>query len=93
MASSAALVQRALALLGEGEAGQARQLLEQAAALDPRDPVPRHNLAELSFRQGRFDQAQRLFEGVLAEHPGFLPAYPSPLALLEQRRASDPAPA
>lgn len=50
MASSAALVQRALALLGEGEAGQARQLLEQAAALDPRDPVPRHNLAELSFR-------------------------------------------
>jgi len=93
MASSAALVQRALALLGEGEAGQARQLLEQASALDPRDPVPRHNLAELSFRQGRSDQAQRLFEGVLAEHPGFLPAYPSLLALLEQRRASDPAPA
>ncbi|MFS6826935.1 tetratricopeptide repeat protein [Cyanobium sp. ATX-6F1] len=84
----AAAINRALDALAKGEVAQARTLLEEAITLDPSHPAPRHNQAELEFRTGQIDRAQALFEQLVNGWPSFLPAYPSFLALLEQRQAS-----
>lgn len=86
--TSAELVARALAVLRQGDETQAQELLQQAVGIDPADPVARHNLAELLFRQGRLDQAEALFVRLVNDVPHFLPAYPSLLDLLEQRLAA-----
>jgi Flp pilus assembly protein TadD len=90
--TSAALVEQAIAALRQGDKVQAAHLLEQAVQLDPRHPVPRHNLAELHYRQGRLEPAQALFVQLVKDVPDFLPAYPSLLDLLEQRLAAGNAP-
>lgn len=82
-----AAIDRALEALGQGEVTRARSLLEAAIALDPSHPAPRHNLAELEFRSGQLDRAQALFEELVNGWPGFLPAYPAFLALLDHRWA------
>ncbi len=82
-----AAIDRALEALGQGEVTRARSLLKAAIALDPSHPAPRHNLAELEFRSGQLDRAQALFEELVNGWPGFLPAYPAFLALLDHRRA------
>lgn len=84
----AAAIDRALEALAQGELDLARTMLEGAITLDPSHPAARHNLAELEFRSGRLDRAQALFEELVNGWPGFLPAYPSFLALLDQRQAS-----
>ncbi|MFM7674737.1 MAG: tetratricopeptide repeat protein [Synechococcus sp.] len=72
--------------LRQGKAAAARTLLEEALRLAPADPALRHNLAEVLRCQGEAAAAERVFQELLAEHPGFLPAYGSLLALLEHRR-------
>ena len=90
--TSAALVERAIAALRQGDQVKAQLLLEQAVQRDPRDPVARHNLAELHYRQGRLEPAQAMFVQLVNDVPDFLPAYPSLLDLLEQRLAAGDAP-
>ncbi|MFY8150242.1 MAG: tetratricopeptide repeat protein [Prochlorococcaceae cyanobacterium] len=70
----------------QDKAVAARTLLEEALRLDPADPALRHNLAEVLQSLGESAAAEQLFQELLADHPGFLPAYRSYLALLERRR-------
>ncbi|HMM55006.1 MAG TPA: tetratricopeptide repeat protein [Candidatus Desulfobacillus sp.] len=58
------LHQQALAARARGEAGAARDLLQQALDLDPRHEPARLDLAEALLDAGALDQAQRLLDEV-----------------------------
>ena len=59
-----------LAQLMQGEPGSARRSLETAEQYGTYRPAARFELAALSSRQGRLDEAQRMLESVVAEAPG-----------------------
>jgi thioredoxin-like negative regulator of GroEL len=71
-----------------GEHGLAAPLFEQAVARDPRDAQYRFNLASALGFLGRFDEAAKHYETIIASHPGFAKAH---LALSSLKRASTDA--
>ncbi|MBI4604508.1 MAG: tetratricopeptide repeat protein [Planctomycetes bacterium] len=56
----------------QGRLEEARELYERAAALAPRDPRPRNNLAEVHLARGELDRAIAVWAGLAEEHPRYL---------------------
>jgi cellulose synthase operon protein C len=64
-----ALTAMASVLLAQGDAGQARQVLERALVLAPGHPDPAMALARLALKEGRPDEARGHYLEVLAANP------------------------
>ena len=63
----------AILLAGSGMPDQAVQVLERARAAWPDDPKLLGNLAEITARQGKADEAKRLYEELRRRHPDYAP--------------------
>jgi putative thioredoxin len=98
------LLQRAEALLAQGEDVQAADLVAQAAAMDPENSRVRIAQAQLKALQGELDEAEQLLNGLPLDEQGqpevqslraqltFAAALGDApdVAVLEQRLAADP---
>jgi Tfp pilus assembly protein PilF len=58
-----------LLMLKGGEAEEARNLMEEALALQPQNPIFLSTRGELNLREGRLDEAERDLQQVLAVMP------------------------
>ena len=63
------LYQRGLDLLGRGSPAAAAQLLERAAAAEPRSRSVLEALARAQFDAGQYDAAQETFASIVAQDP------------------------
>lgn len=63
------------AQLTAGDPVNARTFLERAARLEPANPRWKLALAQLELAESRPERARAQLEKLLAEHPGFYPAY------------------
>jgi tetratricopeptide (TPR) repeat protein len=80
-------LQRGVALLDLGRAGEAETHLRTALAADPADPRVLALLADAVLRQQRYDEAVEISRSALTADPGYVPAYSvlaAALAGLEQ---------
>ncbi len=59
-----------LTLADQGEVAEAKQEIEAAVALDPRDPLPRHELAAFHMEEGDFRAAIAQLKEVVRVEPG-----------------------
>jgi len=72
--SAAVRLWMGFALRDNGQLIEAKQYLEEASRLDPTDPQPLSALAEVYFRENRFEEARIRFDAVLAKHERYFPA-------------------
>ena len=59
--------------LAQNDLPGARRYLERVLAKKPGDPALSHQLAEIAMREGRPEEARRLYEKALRTNPGHLP--------------------
>jgi Flp pilus assembly protein TadD len=64
----------AVAYVRVGSLDDAQRAIEKAEALDPNSPYTRTNRGLLAASQHQWDEARRVWEGVLAQKPDFGPA-------------------
>ncbi len=67
---------------------EARKEFEEELAIDPRNGNATYELAEIHRSAGELDQAQQLFESVLANYPGFEEAHIGLAAVLMAQQKS-----
>jgi tetratricopeptide (TPR) repeat protein len=72
--NSAPYINIALAYEMTGELGLAEDNLKRALAINPDHPATMNEYALLYRRSGRFAEAKKLYESLLATHPSFMPA-------------------
>jgi DNA-binding winged helix-turn-helix (wHTH) protein/tetratricopeptide (TPR) repeat protein len=89
-AALAEVLQRARAALLADDAGQAREVLEQAPAALREDPELRLLLAQIEARQGRFDAAEAVLTSLLGRLDGNDDAYLRMRALIARGSARLP---
>lgn len=63
----------AMAYRNKGDDKLAEENLLKAVAIDKTEPVANNELGIIYRKQGRFDDAKRVYTTVLAEHPDYLP--------------------
>jgi len=63
----------AMAYRQKGDEKQAEENLLKALAIDQAQPVANNELGILYRKQGRFEDAKKVYSNALAEHPDYLP--------------------